>query len=341
MRFENNIKPARAVHEPRRMSQDGVTFEIFVAKGFCEHEASSITHTLAKANDVLQRDVFKTRYVSDTPGLITSRGGQMVRAEPAVDDYGFSDVMVVLGGKTVSDATWIKRVRQMQRQARCVALLSDAAAHYIQSVKKKEGPVTTHWRHAETLRETGYHPNLTDNLAEKSDGIITAAGSGATSELVIGLISPYLDQVQIAEIASHLLLPGIRKNTAEQPKQLSGNSVLFNGRVARVIRVMEDHIADGIDMETVAKHAGMSSRQIERIFQEVFNQSPGKFYKQLRTKKAWALIEETLLPLVDIAVATGFRQVSTMSKAVSATYNISPAQSRARRSVALTNFDDA
>ncbi len=341
MKFDAAIKSVREIEEPKTMSGKGIRVEIFVSKGFCDHEVSSVTHTLNKANDLLQRKVFQVRFVSDKPGLVSGRGGQLVRAEPAIDDHGFSEMMFVVGGTGVGRSDWMRRVRQMQRQARSVVLLSDAATHYIKTTKAIDGNVTTHWRHAETLRETGYYPNLTDTLAEKCNGIITAAGSAATPELVVGLISPYLESVQIAELANLLLLPAVRKSSADQPKDVGQNTGLFNRRVSEVIQVMEANIADRVDMESLAKEVGMSCRQIERIFREVFDQSPGKFYKQMRTKKAWALIDETLLPLSDIAVATGFGTVSTMSKSVQAAYGVTPAQSRARKSVSLTTFETA
>ncbi|MFK7877581.1 MAG: GlxA family transcriptional regulator [Paracoccaceae bacterium] len=315
-----------------------VRFEILVAKGYCDHEVSGITHTLAQANTVLRQALFQTRFLSYFPGLVASRGGQIARAEPVIDGHGFSDVMIVVGGTGLDLADWMVRVRQMQRQARRVVLLSDAATRYIKTKKSGSGLVTTHWKQADMLRETGYFPDLTDRLAEHSGGVITAAGSAATPELVAGLISPYLDQVALAELAGLLLLPNLRKSDADQPRDIAGHAGLFNQRVRDVIQVMEDNIAERLDMETLAGQVGMSCRQIERIFRDVFNQSPGKFYKHLRTKKAWALIEQTLLPLPEIAVATGFGSVSTMSKSVQAAYGVTPAQSRSRKSVDLMTF---
>ena len=313
-------------------------FELYVAPGFSALEAACVTDTLERANRLLQRAQFSFRYVAEAPGMIAGQGGQIVRAEPAIDNYGLSDVMIVLGGEPGAAPQWLPRVRQMQKQARRVVLLSEAATAYIENTQASDGPVTTHWRDAETLRETGYYPNLSDRLAEQHKGVITGAGVASTAELVIGLIAPYLDQTQIVELGNRLLLPTIRKSTANQPRNLSANEMLFDHRVTKVIRVMEETLSDPLDMPTLTRKVGLSSRQVERVFREVFDQSPAKFYKQLRTKKAWALIEETLIPLAEIAVATGFGSVSTMSRAVRDLYGVTPAQSRARKSVSLTHF---
>ena len=188
------------------------------------------------------------------------------------------------------------------------------------------------------LRESGFHPGLTDRLAEKSDGVITAAGSGSTTELVIGLISTYLDKPQIAQLSNTLLLTTLRKSDAQQPNEFGGNEAIFSQRVLKVIRTMEENISEPISMQEMTKIVGMSTRQIERVFQETFDQSPGKFYRLIRAKKARALIEETLIPLVEIAVATGYGSVSTLARTIRAEYGETPAQLRSRKTNNLMKF---
>ena len=286
----------------------------------------------------MQREAFQRRFVSDTPGLLAGTGDMIVRAEPAIDDYGFSDVMIVVGGSGVATKGWLKRARQMQRKGLIVALLSDAATAYIRATKSPSGNVTTHWHDAAILNEAGYYPDLTDRLSEKSDGIITAAGMGATSELLIGLIAPHLNARQVAELGNRLLLPAIRKSDAAQPKEISGNASLFDDSVARIVGLMEDTLADPLCMPNLTEQVGLSTRHVERLFRDVFQESPARFYKQLRTKRAWTMIEETMIPLADIAAATGFKTAGTMAKAVQASYGETPTRLRARKNRKLLKF---
>ena len=337
-RLDSRLQPLRSGRRPAAPGEARVSVEIHVGAGFDAQEAASIARTLAEANHLLQERHFGWRYVSDNPGLLEARCGLMVRAEPAIDNHGLSDIMFVVGGRGAGKATWLGRVRQMQGQRRVVALLSDAATAYIRAVRDPGGKVTTHWRDTAALRETGYHPGLTERLAENAGGVITAAGAGSTAELVIALISGELEPRQIAELGNLLLLPTLRKSDAEQPRDLAGNSSMFDRRVTETVRLMEAHIAEPLNMAELTRAVGLSSRQVERVFREVFDQSPARFYKQLRTRKAWALVQETLLPLADIAVATGFGSVASLSKAVRELYGETPAQARARKDVSLLKF---
>ncbi|MEP1200797.1 GlxA family transcriptional regulator [Tateyamaria sp.] len=315
------------------------TIEIHVSKGFNSLELTSVTHVLATANTLLGRDLFSWRFSTDKPGVVSGDHGALVRAEPAIADHRLADMMIVIGGKRTIADTWLPRLRAMQRKARTVVLLSDAATAYIRATKAPGGHVTTHWRDVTALVETGYHPKLTTHLSENSDGIITAAGDGATLELIVGLISPHLTRPQVAELGSHLMLQTIRKSDADQPKCLSDNEGLFDARLTEVIRLMEDTVNEPMSMDEITAHVGISSRHLERVFRKTFNDTPARFYKRLRVKRVRTMIEESLLPMIDIAVACGFGSCSTMAKAVKVEYGVTPSQMRARKSIQLLTYD--
>ena len=330
--IENNDSTATATNGTR------LTFELFVEKGFDEFEIGCIIRTLSLANDIHPNAPFEWRFTSNEPGMVTSANGLIVRAEPAIPDHGFSDLMIVVGGTRVDAASWLVRLRMMQRQGLSVVLLSDAATAYIRSSQRLEGRITTHWRDIELLNETGYYPNLSARLSESSGGIITGAGVGATTDLIIGLIASYLSASMIAELGHRLLLNTLRKSTAEQPKKISDSPSLFDNRMRDVIAIMEDNISEPLPMTEITKQAGVSTRQLERVFREVFDESPARFYKVLRIKHARSLVEETLLPLVEVALASGFGSTSTMSAALRSEYGLTAHQMRQRKKVRLLEF---
>ncbi|MBT3467121.1 MAG: AraC family transcriptional regulator, partial [Rhodobacteraceae bacterium] len=131
--IENNDNTATATNGTR------LTFELFVEKGFDEFEIGCIIRTLSLANDIHPNAPFEWRFTSNEPGMVTSANGLIVRAEPAIPDHGFSDLMIVVGGTRVDAASWLVRLRMMQRQGLSVVLLSDAATAYIRSSQRLEG----------------------------------------------------------------------------------------------------------------------------------------------------------------------------------------------------------
>lgn len=314
-------------------------FEVFVSEGFAEAEVSSIITTLRTANKVLAQTLFSWSCVSDTPGYIKSRGGMIVEAAPVSDNILAPQTMIVVGGDIKDNRTWPRKVRLMQRKMLPVVLLSEAATRYIQQANPS-GKVTTHWREATKLQETGFYPELSTRFSEKSNGVITAPGGGAsTSELMIGLIAPFLTSEQVAELGNRLLLGTIRSSDAEQPKHIANNAGLFDPQITQVLGMMEESVADPLPMPALAHEMGISTRQLERAFKASLNETPARFYKRLRAKRARVMVEETLLPLIEIAVATGFGSVNSLSKAIKDEYGVTPSKMRERKSVELLRFE--
>ena len=305
--------------------------EIYVGRGFCEFETSAIAQVLSCANNMLGEEAFSWRYISETPGLLSGKCGMIVRAEPVVQDHELGDALFVVGGRSGRDADWLSRMHQMRRLARPVALLSEAATAYIKRTKSPIGNVTTHWHDALSLKEAGHHPKLTNALTEISSGVLTAAGSGATMELVIAHIAPHLSTADLAELGNRLMLSVVRSPQSEQPNDITMLPALSDQRLKRAVEIMESSLDLPFNVYELAQEVSLSTRHLERMFKEVFNQTPARFYKQLRTKKARALIEETQLSMIEISVATGFGSSSSLNEAIKKQYGLSPKKMRLKR----------
>lgn len=220
-----------------------------------------------------------------------------------------------------------------------MGFLSGAATAYIKATKITDGAVTTHWRDGAILQETGYYPRLTSRFSEKSGSVITAAGSGSTAELLIGIISEFMTPHEIAELGSHMLIHTIRRRSTEQPKHISDNTNLFDHRISQALSLMENAIEEPQSVRELAQNVGLSQRQLERTFNDTFQMSPARFYRKLRVKRARALLDETHISLADIASATGFASASTLSKAFRDVYQVSLSEIRARKKTKLLNYD--
>lgn len=322
---EHTIQPPKDNGKSKILS-----FEIFVQNGFSEFELASVTTTIQEANKIRSSKLFDWRFVSDTPGFVTGATGGFVRAAPSIPDHDLADWMIVIGSEEPNVDTWLKRIRSMRRRGLVTVLLSGAATAYIKATKITEGAITTHWRDAVVLQETDYYPELTFRFSEKSGHIITSAGSGSTTELIIGLISEFMAPYEIAELAGYLLIHTVRGNSTEQPKQISDNNNLLDCRIIQAVKLMEEAIEFPLSVQKVSQKMGFSVRQLERTFNIAFDMSPSKFYRKLRVKRSRIILAETRMSLFEVACATGFASSSTLSKAFRDEFGESPNEMRAR-----------
>lgn len=301
-----------------------ILFEIFVQDRFSELEVSAVVSTLKMANQILGTERFQWSFISETPGLLEGLGGLMVRAEPAVFDHKLKDFMIVVGGGSITPEAWLPRARAMQRKKSLVAILSNAATAYIKTLRSTDMRVTTHWRDVQILEEWGHYPNLSLRYAETASGIITSAGANYTTELIIHLIRQFISAKQYTEIGSRLMLQSVRDTQSEQPKGASYLMNAFGAQVSTALGIMEENIAEPISTRDISDEVGISVRQLERLFMTSFGISPARYFKKVRLGKAHALVTETNMKLIDIAMATGFNSVASLSTAYRSEYGQSP-----------------
>ena len=91
---------------------------------------------------------------------------------------------------------------------------------------------------------------------------------------------------------------------------------------------MRNHLADPLDLTQLSQLTGVSTRQLNRLFYDHLKVSPMTFCRDLRLKKARALLEKSALSVMDIALATGFTDPAHFSRTFSAKFGKSPSKLR-------------
>jgi YesN/AraC family two-component response regulator len=77
-------------------------------------------------------------------------------------------------------------------------------------------------------------------------------------------------------------------------------------RVKRAARYVDEHYADPLRLETVAKAVGMSRYGLSRAFKPVLNVSFSRYRRQVRVARAQALLEDHAASITEVARAVGY-----------------------------------
>ncbi|MGH8021905.1 MAG: substrate-binding domain-containing protein [Opitutaceae bacterium] len=141
-------------------------------------------------------------------------------------------------------------------------------------------------------------------------------------ELVCCLADPPLSSVeqntaQIAAEAVRVLKDMMEgRSPPEQPifikpcrlitRRSSDALTITDPNLRAAVRCIRAQTSVGIGVDEVARHAGLSRRELERRFMATFGRSPGQEILRLRMSAVRALLTETDLPLYRIAEKTGF-----------------------------------
>ncbi|KTQ95290.1 AraC family transcriptional regulator [Aureimonas ureilytica] len=163
---------------------------------------------------------------------------------------------------------------------------------------------------------------------------ITCAGGSGVADLAAFLIERHVG-ASAAQKSLHVLqLQNRRQGSDAQPHAATGTAG-GDDRVRRAILLMEQHVAEPLSVETIAHRLQLSSRQLERLFQDTLAVSPAVAYRQLRLGYAKRLLQTTRKSVTDIAIEAGFCDGAHFARQFRAHFGIAPRDLRAPESVVL------
>lgn len=188
--------------------------------------------------------------------------------------------------------------------------------------------VPIHWYNIEGVQER--HPGIkvSETLYNLSPRRPISAGATATLDMMIGLVGRVAGQELADEVAQHLLVHrrsgGERQNFPEKPR----NDPAQADPVTRACQIMAAAIDDPVSCGRIAALVGVSERQLQRLFVQRFGHGMSQNYHLLRMKRAHQLVQQTDLPITEIAIACGFNSLEVFSRAYRRAFNVPPSRDR-------------
>ena len=101
--------------------------------------------------------------------------------------------------------------------------------------------------------------------------------------------------------------------------------------VRRALRLIQDGTLDDGTVEDLAMRVGLGARQLSRLFVKHVGTSPIAVALTRRLQFSRQLIDETSLPITEIAMAAGFRSLRRFNEAYREAFNCPPRESRRRQ----------
>ncbi len=93
-------------------------------------------------------------------------------------------------------------------------------------------------------------------------------------------------------------------------------------------RMIEDGVANELDLVTLAQKIGVTDRHLRRIFADEFGVSPVQFAQTQRLLLAKRLLTDTTMNVTDVAFASGFSSVRRMNTLFADRYGFAPTRLR-------------
>lgn len=87
---------------------------------------------------------------------------------------------------------------------------------------------------------------------------------------------------------------------------------------------MQRHMETPLGPDALAGEVAVTRRQLERLFSATLNDTPTRFYLNLRLDRARELLQQTDMTITAVCVACGFESPSHFSRTYRARFGASP-----------------
>ena len=189
---------------------------------------------------------------------------------------------------------------------------------------------TIHFEHRPALVEAFPDLDVTGSLFEIDRDRCTASGGTATLDLMLALITERHGRALAAAVGEWFLHTQLRLPGAQQRSSLHYRYDISNPALLRALERMEASIEEPLAREALARVARVSVRQLERLFAAQLGRTMGTHYRALRLDRARALLQETTMPVLQVAMAAGFVSAAHFTRAYRAQFGHPPRAERQR-----------
>lgn len=187
---------------------------------------------------------------------------------------------------------------------------------------------TTTWWLAHELRRRHPAIELDEGQALVVDGrLITTGAVFAVADLALHLVARFAGPAVARRTARALLLD---RHPSQAPYMALRYVTTDDPVVRRAEAWARAHLADGFDIETLARRAGASARTLARRLDAALGTSPIGFVQRLRVETAIHLLETSRLSLDEISARVGYADANTLRRLVRRDTGRSPRDVRRR-----------
>lgn len=299
--------------------------------GFAMMSFAALSEPMRAANLLAQRELYRIICLSTDGEPVQSSGPGLMKVDSGLSqNQRLDDLFLIAGGdperfENRSLKNWL--VRQA-RQGAVIGGVSGGPVVLARAGLMAGRRMTVHWEHVDALAEISPHLAIERSLYVIDRDRVTCAGGTAPLDLMHALMAKRHGADFARRVTDWFMHTDIRPSAGPQRSGMVERVGTSQPAIIDAIAAMEAHVADPLTLDDLAERAGLSKRQLNRLFRERMKQSVMTYYRALRLEKARSLLRTSPLRLTEIALATGFANSSHFSRSYSAQFGEPPSAYR-------------
>src|SRR5829696_5833913 len=265
--------------------------------------------------------------VAEAPGVLRTDTGIPITVEHGLDRLARSDIISITAWEffdrvpspALLDAFRAAHARGALIVSHCTGAFVLAAAGLLDGMR-----VTTHWKYAGELAARFPAVHVDPSVLYVDNGqVITGAGTAAGVDTLLHLVRREWGAAAANALAREMVVP---------PHRDGGQAQFIDSPVAEceddllgaVLEWAQNHLADDISVDVLARRALMSPRSFARRFKATTGTTPHAWLLGRRLAAAEALLEESDAAVEEIARLVGFGTAAGLREQFARRRGVSP-----------------
>lgn len=292
---------------------------------------TSSVEPLRAANQLKDKMLYSWHTYSVDGNPVVASNGVEIKVDDSLKNSGNAKTIIVcagLGAESFNDKSVFRTLRTLAHNdialgGVCTGALALARAGLLEKYR-----CTIHWENVEAFVEEFPDLEVTATMFEVDRNRYTCSGGTAPLDMMINSIARDHGDDLAVNVAELLLHTTPRHPHDPQRMPLEHRTGITHPKLLAVIAHMEAYIESPVAVNELAKSAGLSSRQLERLFRDRLRTTPSRYYLDLRLQRARLLLHQTTMSVLQIAVASGFGSASHFTRSYHYHFNKTPSGER-------------
>jgi transcriptional regulator GlxA family with amidase domain len=307
------------------------TVGFLLVPGFALMSYAAAVEPLRAANQLSGRTLYRWWHAASGKASVGASNGIAIMPDFTTKDAIEADMVFVCAGgnpSTFDDAATLAWLRRLARQGVVIGGISGGPYVVARAGLLDGRRATLHWEHAAAFHEAFPNVDVVPSLFVLDGDRITCSGGVSGLDMMVALIARDHGHDLAAAVGEWFLLTHIREGMGPQRMDLRHRLGVTDEGLIAVLRAMEANLEAPLPRRHLAGLAGLSLRQLERLFRDRLGRSIHAHYLALRLDRARQLLRETSMPALEVALATGFGSASQFSRAFARSFGEPPSRYR-------------
>jgi transcriptional regulator GlxA family with amidase domain len=292
---------------------------------------ASAAEPLRAANALAGRELYAWRNISLDGAAATASNGASIRADHRIGEEIELDALFVCAGGNpalFSNRAVYRWLRALARSGVTIGGVSGGAYVLARAGLLDGYRATIHWEHLPAFSEEFPHLTIERSLFVIDRDRLTCAGGVAALDLMHALIERDYGHELAAAVSEWYLHTEVRLGSGPQRMTLRDRFGVSNPNLLKALSEIERRIEEPLSNVELAAAAGVSVRQLERLFAQHLKTTIGAHGQQVRLARARTLLRQTSMPILEVAVMCGFASASHFSRVYRHAYGHPPKEER-------------